>query len=82
MRLALFPRSKPALAGAVLGMMLFGVILARYYPGTSGNLSQDTADTAIVANIYDANDELVPVLENLDLLSNFEVLQELKTTTP
>jgi anti-sigma factor RsiW len=82
MRLAWFPLGKPALAGAVLGMMLFGVILARYYPASSGNLAPATDDTPIVTNMMDGNDELVPVLENLDLLSNFEPLQELKTTTP
>ena len=82
MQLQWFPLGKPALAGAVLGMMLFGVILARYYPASSANLTPATTETSIVANISDGSDELVPVLENLDLLSNFEVLQELKTTTP
>jgi anti-sigma factor RsiW len=80
--LAWFPLGKPALAGAVLGMMLFGVILARYYSASSNTLTPAAEDTAIVANMMDGNDELVPVLENLELLSNFEVLQELQTTTP
>jgi anti-sigma factor RsiW len=79
-KLQWFPVGKPALAGALLGMVLFGVILARYYPGASQTLTPAPASTPIVASIADSNDELVPVLQNLDLLSNFEVLQELKTT--
>ena len=75
-----FPVGKPALAGAVLGMILFGVFLARYYPGSTHTVVSAPADAPIVAQLADSNDELVPVLENLDLVSNFEVLQDLKTT--
>ena len=75
-----FPVGKPALAGALLGMILFGVVLARYYPGSTHTVVPAPVDVPIVAQLADSNDELVPVLQNLDLVSNFEVLQDLKTT--
>ena len=83
----LFPFAKPALAGVVLGIMIFAVIVARYSPASFDTVSSDSATTPVVATVSSGNDELVlyqdlPVLENLDLLSNFEVLQELKTPTP
>lgn len=89
-RLALWLRldslSKPVLAGALLGVIAFAVVLARYIPGTSVPIPQGTANTALVATSFEGTDELalyqdLPVLENLELLSNFEVLQELQTTT-
>ena len=73
-----FPVGKPALAGALLGMMLVGVVLARYYPGSTHTIAPPPVSTPIMASLDDSNDELVPVLENLDLVSNFEVLQDLK----
>ena len=77
---------KPVLAGTVLGMILFAVVLARYTPGTSVSIPPSTANTALLATTFEGADELalyqdLPVLENLELLSNFEVLQELQTTT-
>jgi len=86
-RFRLFPLAKPALAGVVLGIVIFAVIVARYSPASFDAPTGGPATTPIVANVSNGSDELVlyqdlPVLENLDLLSNFEVLQELKTTTP
>ena len=83
--LQMHPFGKPALAGALLGMMLFAVLLARYTPGTSASLTANLPSTQMVATVSDGNDDLalyqdLPVLENLDLLSNFEVLQELQAT--
>ena len=80
------PSGRPALAGALLGMMLFAVVLARYNPSAPFTLTPGTAGTERVATVSDGNDELalyrdLPVLEDLDLLSNFEVLQEFETTT-
>ena len=80
------PLGNPALAGALLGMIVFAVGLARYAPGTSVSFAPNTTDTAVVAS-FEGTDELalyqdLPVLENLELLANFEVLQELQNTTP
>ena len=77
---------RPVLAGALLGVMVFAVVLARYTPGTSVSIPQGTANTALVATTFEGTDELalyqdLPVLENLEFLRNFEVLQELQTTT-
>ena len=81
----LVPVGKPALAGAVFGLMLFAVIVTRYFPDSAGVFPR--GDSATLSTAADGTDELVlyqdlPVLEDLDLLANFEVLQELKTTTP
>jgi anti-sigma factor RsiW len=79
--LSWLPIGKPAFAGALLGMILFGVVLARYYPGSTHTAAPVSVSNSMVASTFaDSNDELVPVLENLDLLSNFDVLQDLKTT--
>ena len=77
---------RPAIAGALLGLMVMAVALARYSPGTSIPIAAVTANPAMVATTFEGSDELalyqdLPVLENLELLSNFEVLQELRTTT-
>jgi anti-sigma factor RsiW len=77
---------RPALAGALLGLMLFAVVLERYTPATSVPASQATASTALVATTFEGPDDLtlyqdLPVLENLEFLRNFDVLQELQTTT-
>jgi anti-sigma factor RsiW len=82
--LRVHPFRKPAVAGALLGIMLFAVILTKYEPGTSVAITQDSANTTMVATRSDGSDDLalyqdLPVLENLDLLSNFEVLQDLQT---
>ena len=78
--LSWFPVGKPALAGALLGVALFGVVMARYYPGPSVHTTPVSTTAPIMASIAESNDELVPVLQNLDLVSNFEVLQDLSTT--
>jgi anti-sigma factor RsiW len=83
--LQLYSFSKPAFAGALLGMMVIAVMLASYTPGTSVSITPPTASSVLVATTFEGNDELalfqdMPVLENLDLLSNFEVLQELQST--
>ncbi|MBI3935288.1 MAG: zf-HC2 domain-containing protein [Acidobacteria bacterium] len=80
------PSGRPALAGALLGMMLFAVVLARYNPSAPFPLTPGSEGTQRVGTVSDGNDELalyrdLPVLEELDLLSNFEVLQEFETTT-
>jgi len=84
--LRVHPFGKPAVAGALLGIMLFAVILTRYEPGTSIAITQNSAGAKMVATRSDGNEDLalyqdLPVLENLELLSNFEVLQDLQTTS-
>jgi anti-sigma factor RsiW len=79
------PFGKPALAGALLGMMVIAVVLARFIPGPPTATSSDRASVAMLTEAAEGNDELalyqdLPVLENLELLSNFEVLQELQTS--
>jgi len=78
---------KPALAGALLGMMLIAVVLTRYSPApaTSSSIAARSASPAMIAATVEGNDELtlyqdLPVLEDLELLTNFEVLQEFETS--
>ncbi|HWP83589.1 MAG TPA: zf-HC2 domain-containing protein [Terriglobia bacterium] len=87
--------ARPALAGALLGILLVAVALTRFIPAHTGEALGASAeqplfwsapvpvDTAPADADYDelALYQQLPVLENLELLSNFEVLQELKTTT-
>jgi anti-sigma factor RsiW len=80
------PYAKPALAGIVLGMLLAAVALVRYFPSTPADLTAPQAPR-MVATISDGTDELalyqdLAVLEDWELLTNFEVLQELNRTTP
>jgi anti-sigma factor RsiW len=77
---------RPALAGALLGLVLFAVVLERYTPAKSVPAYQTAAGTALVATTFEGTDDLtlyqdLPVLENLEFLRNFDVLQELQTTT-
>jgi len=86
MQMGLLPVSRPAVASAMLAVTLFAVIVVRYLP-TAPDISQIPSVNPAVVTVGDANDELalyqdLPVLENWELLSNFEVLQELETTRP
>jgi anti-sigma factor RsiW len=81
----LHPVGSPAMAGALLGIVLFAVVLTGYHPGAATVGAQTTASTQTVSATVDSGDELalyqdLPVLENLDLLRNFDVLQDLPTT--
>lgn len=87
------PFSRPALAGAMLAVILSAVAVIQFYPGGIHSgwqatiVSSGTDSTLVAAGLADGNDELalyaeLPVLENWELLSNFEVLQEMKGTTP
>jgi len=78
------PYAKPALAGAMLAVLLAAVALVRHFPPTPTDV---TAPETMVATISDGTDELalyqdLAVLEDWELLTNFEVLQELNRTTP
>ena len=87
-RFVLLPFGKPALAGAMLAVALIAAVVVQYYPGSPGAISQGpTASPATAPVVTAGNDDLalyqdLLVLENWELLSNFEVLQELETTTP
>jgi hypothetical protein len=76
---------KPALAGALLGMMVIAVALARFAPESQTPVASNRTIGTPLTTALEGNDELalyqdLPVLENLELLSNFEVLQELQTS--
>lgn len=86
-RLIPLPLSKPVLAGAVLAVMLVAVAVVRYSPSPFGAAGTEQGTTPTVAVLSDGPDELalyrdLAVLEDWELLSNFEVLQELNTSTP
>jgi len=79
-----FPSASPALAGAALAVVLAAVALVRYDPFSFPATEPQPAPVALVSP---AADELalyqdLPVLEDWDMLSNFEVLQELNGKTP
>jgi hypothetical protein len=79
-----FPSASPALAGAVLAIVLAAVALVRYYPSSFPTTEPQPAPIAVDST---GPDELalyqdLPVLEDWDMLSNFEVLQELNGKTP
>jgi hypothetical protein len=80
-----FPFARPALAGALLSVLLIAVALVRYYPGSSPVAVNQPSPAE--ASAAPSADELalyqdLRVLENWELLSNFEVLQELNEATP
>jgi anti-sigma-K factor RskA len=80
-----FPFARPALAGALLSVLLVAVALVRYYPGSSPvAVNQPSPAEAAAAPSADelALYQDLRVLENWELLSNFEVLQELNEATP
>jgi anti-sigma factor RsiW len=77
--------AKPAFAGALLGMMVIAVALARFIPESQTPIASNRTIGPTLTTAFEGNDELalyqdLPVLENLELLSNFEVLQELQTS--
>ena len=81
------PHARPALAGAALAVLLAAVALVRYFPSSTPAGLTAPQSPPIVATISDDTDELalyqdLPVLEDWELLTNFEVLQELNRTTP
>jgi anti-sigma factor RsiW len=82
----LVPISRPVLAGAMMAVMLVAVVLVRYSPRTSGEALATEQPSVVVANLSDGDDitlyKDLPVLENWEMLSDFDVLQELKTSTP
>lgn len=80
------PSAGPALAGAVLAVVLAAVALVRYDPSSFSAPATEPAPTPL-ALISASTDELalyqdLPVLEDWEMLSNFEVLQELNGKTP
>lgn len=80
------PYARPALTGAMAAVLLAAVALVRYFPSTPADLTAPQAPR-MVATISDGTDELalyqdLAVLEDWELLTNFEVLQELNRTTP
>jgi hypothetical protein len=80
------PSAGPALAGAVLAVVLAAVVLVRYDPSSFSAPATEPAPTPL-ALISASTDELalyqdLPVLEDWEMLSNFEVLQELNGKTP
>jgi anti-sigma factor RsiW len=75
---------RPAFAGTLSAVLLAAFAVVRFFPATSGDLAQlndpytsgvDSGDE--VALVQDLSD-----LDDMDLLSNFEVLQEMKGATP
>ncbi len=81
-----FPSASPALAGAALAVVLVAVALVRYDPFSLSTPATEPQPAPVTLVSADA-DELtlyqdLPVLENWDMLSNFEVLQELNGKTP
>jgi anti-sigma factor RsiW len=81
-----FLQRAPVLAGAML-VLLAAVALVRYFPGAAPADLTTPEGPRIVATNSDGADELalyqdLGVLEDWELLTNFEVLQELNETTP
>lgn len=85
-RLAQVPLGNPVLAGAMLAVIVLAVVLIGYSPTSPETVAQHTTPP-IVATLAEGADDLalyrdLPVLEDWELLSNFEVLQELNEMTP
>ena len=71
------PLGRPAFAAAsMVAMICLAVVLMSYSP-PSGERLAAAGQQPMVASMVGEMDELVPVLEDWDLLRNFEVLQEL-----
>ncbi len=70
------PLGRPAFATAMVAVIFLAVVLVGYPPSTSENLAS-REQQPMVASMAIEMDELVPVLEDWELLRNFEVLQEL-----
>ena len=74
------PLRRPAFATAMVAVIFLAVVLVGYSPSTGERLA-GRGQQAMVAALAIEMDELVPVLEDWDLLRNFEVLQELSTVS-
>ena len=70
------PLGRPAFATAMVAMIFLAVVLVGYSPSTGESLAGRTQQP-MVASMAIEMDEMVPVLEDWELLRNFEVLQEL-----
>lgn len=84
-RLVLAPLGNPALAVALLAIVSFGIVFLRYSPAPPQTLA--TPEPPVVAAAISGEDELalyrnLAVLEDWEVLRNFEVLQELSSTHP
>ncbi|MCH8267000.1 MAG: zf-HC2 domain-containing protein [Acidobacteria bacterium] len=70
------PLGRPAFATAMVAVIFLAVVLVGYSPSTGESLA-GREQQQMVASMAIEMDELVPVLEDWELLRNFEVLQEL-----
>jgi anti-sigma factor RsiW len=75
---------RPAFAGTLSAVLLAAFAVVRFFPSTDDGLAQYNIPAQVS---IDSGDEIALVqdltdLDDLDMLSNFEVLQEMKGTTP
>ncbi len=70
------PLGRPAFATAMVAVIFLAVVLVGYSPSTGESLA-GREQQPMMARMALEMDELVPVLEDWELLRNFEVLQEL-----
>ena len=85
-RLAPLPPGSPIFAVALLAVISLAVVLVRYPPAPPERLASPEPSPAVVS-LASGVDELtlyraLPVLEDWDVLRNFEVLQELSSRNP
>ena len=74
------PLGRPAFAAAMVAVIFLAVVLVGYSPSTSESLA-GREQQPMVASLAGEMDYLVPVLEDWDLLRNFEVVQELSVAS-
>ena len=74
------PLGRPAFAASMVAVICLAALLVGYSPPPGERLAAG-GQQPMVASMADEMDELVPVLEDWDLLRNFEVLQELSVAS-